>query len=102
MPTDLRKARERIADLEHFVGEHLSATGACGESDDDGEESLCTSPECTYCELARALQPTECGLPLQPRPSTCGCGHPLSDHYLGPDCAQEPCRECDCDTYGEA
>ena len=63
----LAAARERIADLEHYVGEHLSNMGACHGSDDDSDESLCTNPQCTYCEMARALQPIECGKPLTAR-----------------------------------
>lgn len=32
----------------------------------------------------------------------CLCGHPLGAHYLGPDCASQLCRMCECDDYGEA
>jgi len=60
----LDQERERMADLEHYVGAHLTATGTCSEADEDGQ---CTDPECTYCEMARALQPLECGAPLVPR-----------------------------------
>lgn len=101
MPTDMEKARERIADLEYCIEQHLEDTGECGGEGGQDELWLCASADCTYCEMARTLQPTECGVPLSPRPSTCGCGHPVSDHYLDATCAQEPCRKCDCDTYGE-
>lgn len=55
-------AKARIAHLEKYVGDHLHETGAC--SDADGDESLCESIMCTYCQMARALQPIECGMPL--------------------------------------
>lgn len=57
-------AKERIAHLEKYVGDHLYETGACSDADPDGDESLCESPNCTYCQMARALQPIECGMPL--------------------------------------
>jgi len=63
----LDSARERIADLEHCLAQHLTYMGPCDDAQADDGESMCTSPECTYCELARTLQPTACGRPLNPR-----------------------------------
>ena len=36
---------------------HLVAMGPCDDADEDGEESVCRSDDCTYCNLARATQP---------------------------------------------
>jgi len=61
----LEMARERIADLEEYVGEYIAWMGACDDSDADAGETLCESPDCRYCEMARVLQPGLCGLPLR-------------------------------------
>lgn len=58
-------ARERITTLEKYLGEHLQETGACSDAGDYSDYSLCESPACTYCQMARALQPTICGMPLE-------------------------------------
>ena len=51
-------------DLAEYVGAHLSAMGACEDADPDEDESLCESASCTYCQMARAVQPEICGPPL--------------------------------------
>lgn len=64
LPGDPDPSDQIDIDLHVYVAAHLSAMGACEDADPDGDESLCASPECTYCQMARALQPNECGPPL--------------------------------------